>query len=179
MKTLWLYFLMLSILFAMETHAKDPGPSSSITIAGKDEPGIRIVVSGRIVAEDSVTPLEGITLKVYHTDAEGVYNKKGENSDKPRLYGRMVTLKDGFYEFTTIKPASYPGGSSPAHIHAMISGADYPEQWIDSFLFEGDPFIPEHEVKKYADDGSFSPILKMQKDEGGLVHCRRDIRLKR
>ncbi len=128
-----------------------------------------IVVSGTIFGDDGVTPLEDVTLKVHHTDAEGLYNKKGELADKLRLRGTMVTGEDGFYEFKTIKPAPNPGGTSPAHIHAIVSGAGYPEQWIDPFWFEGDLFIPAHEKKKYADAGSFSPILKIHKTGDGLL----------
>src|SRR6185312_2779693 len=80
------------------------------------EPGEPLIVSGTIYTPDGRTPLEGINLFVYQTDATGVYTTSGGNNRNTRLHGAMRTNAEGKYEFRTIKPASYPGSTNPAHI---------------------------------------------------------------
>jgi protocatechuate 3,4-dioxygenase beta subunit len=128
------------------------------------------------------TPLEGISLWVYHTDATGHYSKLsdiGGDARNTRLHGLMQTNREGRYEFRTIKPASYPGRTNPAHVHAFVSGPGYPEYWIDDFLFEGDPFITEEMRQKFAGKGSFSSILKLTRGEDGILRGVRDITIER
>ncbi len=90
-------------------------------ITAKDEPGRPLLVSGRIYGPDGKTPLEGVTLYVYHTDNTGLYPGDGINP-APRLRGWMKTDREGRYEFRTIKPASYPNSSNPEHVHTKASG---------------------------------------------------------
>ncbi len=151
--------------------------SSSITIASKDEPGERLQMSGTIFQPDGVTPAEGIVLYVYHTDATGYYNKNDDPYD-PRLRGWMKTGKDGRYEFRTIKPAPYPKRVTPAHIHAQIYSPTIPEYGIDEYWFEGDPFITsEQKVKLLTGRGGFSSIIKLTRNNEGVLIGVRDIKL--
>jgi protocatechuate 3,4-dioxygenase beta subunit len=140
--------------FAQPSPAGGPNASWKTTIAGADEPGEPLTISGTIYAPDGRTPLEGITLLVYHTDATGNYSASTVSGDNrnTRLHGVMQSNREGRYEFRTIKPAPYPGRTNPAHIHAYLSGPGYPEYWIDSYLFEGDPFITE-EFRQQAGKG--------------------------
>jgi protocatechuate 3,4-dioxygenase beta subunit len=145
------------------------------------EPGEPLIVSGTIYAPDGRTPIEGIKLWVYHTDATGHYSEQtdttGDNRST-RLHGVMQTNREGRYEFRTIKPAPYPGHTNPAHIHVLISGPGYPEYWIDSYLFEGDPFITE-EMRQKSGKGNFSSILKLTRGSDGVWRGVRDITLER
>ena len=151
------------------------------TITSKDEPGEPLVVWGRIFGPDGKTPLPDITLYVYHTDARGIYSDQKYDgrgtAPTPRLRGWMRTDALGRYEFRTIKPASYPDHAVPAHIHSSASGEGFKERWLDSFLFEGDPFITAEERAKFAGRGSFSPIMAIKPDSDGVLRCTRDIRL--
>jgi protocatechuate 3,4-dioxygenase beta subunit len=45
---------------------------ASIVIAGTDEPGARMVVTGRTLIGDK--PVAGVSLYVFHTDANGKYS---------------------------------------------------------------------------------------------------------
>lgn len=149
-------------------------------IVSKDEPGEPLVVSGTIYAADGRTPLEGVKLYVYQTDARGIYSDKPSRGGPPdpRLKGWMRTNREGRYEFRTIKPASYPGRTIPAHIHARASGAGHEERWIDDFLFEGDPFITDEMRARVASNPPrFSNIMALKRGPDGLLRCTRDIKL--
>ena len=151
------------------------------TIVSDKEPGQALIVSGTIYAPDGRKPMEGITLYVYQTDASGVYSTSGTGGDNrnTRIHGMMRTGADGRYEFRTIKPASYPGTRISAHIHAYVSGTDYPEYWIDEYNFADDPFVTEDLKRKFAGLGSFSPVLTLTRGSDGVLRGVRDIKVER
>ena len=160
------------------TNNSGPG-SWRTTICSDKEPGEPLIVSGTIYAPDGRTPVEGITLFVYQTDATGVYTTSGGDNRNTRLHGSMRSNAEGKYEFRTIKPGSYPGSSNPAHIHAYMSGPGYPEFWIDEYHFDDDRFISDEDKRKAAAKGSFSPILKLTRGSDGVLRGVRDIKLER
>ena len=150
-----------------------------IKMVSDTEPGVPMIVSGVIYAADGITPAEGVTLYVYHTDARGLYSDEDGNGrePKPRLKGWMKTGTDGRYEFRSIKPASYPGGGNPAHIHSSVSAPGYAERWIKEFWFEGDPFLTPNLRARVSGKGAFSEIMALKSDQNGVLRYARDIRL--
>jgi protocatechuate 3,4-dioxygenase beta subunit len=147
-------------------------------LVSKDEPGEPLIVSGTVYAPDGKTPAPGITVYVYHTDAEGYYRKGATSSSNPRLKGTMITNGEGKYEFRTIKPGAYPGGGNPAHIHYVLSGKDYPKQYGE-VMFEGDPHLGANARARAKKDGAFSTVQLLTRDQDGVWHCVRDFKLKR
>ena len=159
----------------------DPNVPAKIVMVSDKEPGEPLIVSGTIFAPNGRTPLEGITLYVYQTDATGIYSTSGTGGDNrnTRIHGVMRSGADGRYEFRTIKPGSYPGTRNAAHIHAYVSGADYPEYWIDEYVFENDPFVGEDVKQKFRGQGSFSPVLSLTRGSDGVWRGVRDIKVER
>lgn len=150
-------------------------------IVAEAEPGEPLIVSGTIYAPDGRTPLEGISLFVYQTDATGRYSTTGTDGDNrdTRIHGLMRTDKDGRYEFRTIKPGSYPASRNPAHIHAYVSGPGYPEYWIDEYHFADDPFVTTDMRDKVGGAGNFSSILTLTRGSDGVLRGVRDIKVER
>jgi len=145
------------------------------------EPGTPLLVSGRILAADGKTPVEGATLHVYHTDARGLYSEKDGRGGPPdpRIKGWMKTDRDGRYEFRSIRPASYPGTRNPQHIHAEVYGAGYARRWIPEYWFDDDPLITDEMRARHAGLGTFSPIVTVKRGPDGLFTCVRDIKLEK
>ncbi len=145
-------------------------------IAGNDEPGQRLIVTGEVLAPDGQTPLAGVTVYAYNTDAEGYY---GENRAEypPRLYGWMRTDTGGRFELHTILPGSYPGMRVPAHIHFSLWGAGYPLQWVDELRFECDRYITPAMLSQAADQGQFRTIQRLARAADGTLRCGYKIRL--
>jgi protocatechuate 3,4-dioxygenase beta subunit len=148
------------------------------TIVSAGEPGDPLIVTGTIYAPDGRTPLEGISLFVYQTDAAGRYTTTGGDNRNTRIHGLMRTNSEGRYEFRTIKPGSYPASRNPAHIHAYVSGPGYPEYWIDEYHFTDDPFVSD-EMRVKAGKGDLSSILTLTRGADGVLRGVRDIKVER
>lgn len=157
--------------------------SWDIVINTDDDPGETLIMTGTIYQEDGKTPAKDIVVYVYHTNVEGVYPKRGNETDNARrhgyLRGWMKTNDKGQYRFKTIRPNAYKSRTEPAHIHYTISGPDYPEYWINATWFKGDELITERLKSKLNRQGGFSNIIDLKKDEKGIWRGNRDIILKR
>ena len=156
------------------------GPDQwKVKIVSDQEPGEPLIVSGTIYSPDGKKALPGITLYVYQTDVTGRYSTSGGDNRGTRIHGVMRTNAEGRYEFRTIKPGSYPNSRNPAHIHAYVSGPDYPEYWIDEYLFADDPFIKDEDKQKAGSQGSFSHILSLTRGSDGILRAVRDLKIER
>jgi protocatechuate 3,4-dioxygenase beta subunit len=113
---------------------------SSVLIAGKDEPGDRLVVTGRTL--DGKKPIAGVSLYVFHTDAKGRYATDTDNPTagelNPRLHGSLRTDAEGRYQYETIRPGSYNNGAS--HVHYVVKAPGY-QPLLLALQFEDDPFV--------------------------------------
>lgn len=149
-----------------------------IVLVSDDEPGEPMIVTGTVYASDGKTPVAGIEVHVYHTDTEGYYRKGNNSSSNPRIKGTMRTNAQGKYELRTIKPAAYPGGGNPAHIHYVISGKGYAKQY-DALQFEGDRWLRNHgKLTEQQKADAFSTIRPLTKDKNGVWRVVKDIKLK-
>lgn len=169
--------LLSSVCSGQAPHVADKNAPSKITIAAKEEPGERLTVTGTVYDAEG-KPIEGVSVYVYHTDDKGHYTPNGNDNRNPRLRGYMRTDRQGRYEFSTIKPGSYPNSRNPAHIHYVVTAPGYREK-IFEIVFEGDPFIDDRiraDAKK--EESNFS-IRPLERDREGVLRCAQDIKLRR
>ncbi|MBO9659869.1 MAG: hypothetical protein J7527_13700 [Chitinophagaceae bacterium] len=136
----------------------------------------RLAVNG-VVFDSEGRPASGVIIYIYHTDTTGVYPKKGNEKGWARrhgyLRGWMKTNEKGEYKFFTLRPGSYPGSNTPAHIHVTIKEPGKTAYWIDDFVFDDDPFLSAEERRKCTNRGG-SGILKT-KNAGTMVKSERHI----
>lgn len=152
--------------------------SWKIIVAPKSEPGERLTVSGTVTAADGVTPLEGVSVYVYHTDIRGYYSGETTNNSNPRLHGTMRTDARGRYEFETIKPGPYPSARVPAHIHYVVNAPGY-RQKIFEIVFEGDEYISEEMRADARSEESIFSIRALEKESTGMLRCVQNIKLRK
>jgi protocatechuate 3,4-dioxygenase, beta subunit len=150
-----------------QTHRPQVIPTSS-RIATANEPGTPLVIRGRIVHPEGTTPEGGAVVFAYHTDNTGVYYATGSNLRAYRLTGWARTDADGRFEFTTIRPAPYPGRRVPAHVHFTVETSHYGRQWF-GLLFADDPLVSEKEKADSERGGKFGDVLRVERTNQGEV----------
>jgi protocatechuate 3,4-dioxygenase beta subunit len=140
--------------------------------------GLKLKLTGTIYKSDGITPVENVILYIYHTNQNGIYPTKGDETGWAKRHGYIrgwiKTNDDGKYTFYTLKPGTYPNRSAPAHIHPVILEPDGKYYWIEEYLFEDDPLLTEKEISKTSPRGGNSGILSLKK-EGDLWVGERDI----
>jgi protocatechuate 3,4-dioxygenase beta subunit len=175
--------IALAIVVCITLTACSPARASSglpshIVIAGPNEPGQRLIVTGRVVGADG-KPRGGVIIEAHHTDNTGIYLAEGAHGPNPdvaaRLWGRLATAADGTYQIDTIRPGGYPGGTAPAHIHMHIrNGRD--EHW-EILEFADDRALTPSMRAKDSVGGTFATIQPVHRDASGVWHCTRDFHL--
>jgi protocatechuate 3,4-dioxygenase beta subunit len=146
------------------------------------EAGERLIVEGTVYRPDGKTPAAGVLMYTYHTNAGGVYAKRGNETGNGRrhgyLRGWLRTGPDGKYRIETIKPGSYPSRSEPAHVHMTLQPPGEPERYIDDVVFEGDPLLTAAHRARLQQRGG-SGIVPLVRGADGVFRATRDIFLGR
>ncbi len=140
---------------------------STIHIPPAKETGQPIIIKGTVKNVKGV-PLPNSKLFIFHTDARGYYAptdsaSKRMNEPDPRLFGYVITDKDGRYSFETIHPGTYPnkyeGRYIPQHIHIQIVEKGF-EPFSIQMAFEDDPAMKDKYWKDWAIKQKF-PVTKL------------------
>lgn len=125
-------------------------------LAGSDEPGDRLVITGTVFSSDCRTPLPGTLIELWQANNAGLYDtsKPGNFTEAStfNLRGMLYTNEKGQYEIETIVPGRYPvppnlpglekyaGLTRPAHIHFRVMESLHIPVTTQLY-FKGDPFI--------------------------------------
>jgi protocatechuate 3,4-dioxygenase, beta subunit len=149
-----------------------------VRIAGPNEPGEPLVLSGRIYKTDGKTPAPGVVLYAYHTDNSGLYRAAkgatGWGTRHGRLRGWLKTDSTGRYEITTIRPKPYPNATVAAHVHPILKEPGRREYWIDEYVFDDDKFVTEAYLSHQEKRGG-SGLVHLTRDAKGVWRGTRDI----
>lgn len=137
----------------------------------------KLKINGTVFLNDGKTPAENVILYIYHTNQKGIYETKGNETGWAKRHGYIrgwvKTDKAGAYTFYTFKPASYPNGQAPKHIHIMVKEPNKHEYYIDDFMFKSDPFLT-NEIQNGMNRRGGSGIVKPV-EKNGLLVIERDI----
>ena len=108
-------------------------------MAAPDEPGERLIISGRVFNLNCNEFIPETIVDVWHANDVGQYDNQTFN-----LRGITYTNAQGLYLFETIIPGKYLNGASfrPSHIHYKITPPGFPTLTTQLY-FEGDEDIPE------------------------------------
>lgn len=136
------------------------------------EPGEPLEVRGRVL-DESGAPLAGIFVFAYQTDAEGYYSVGGEDENNARLCAVVRTNERGEYALDTIRPASYPRGGVPQHIHF--------ELWVEGgsrhrmdLQFADDELVSERRKSGLTRTSTVRPAIR---GDDGVWRVERDFRM--
>ena len=139
-------FFLLSSPDRVQTDTLTEPPSQLVALSGADEPGEKLEFWGRVL-DYRGRPLDGAAVVAYHTDRTGLYNSPSAGTRIPRLRGVSVTDAAGRFGFTTIRPAAYPTGTDPAHIHMTITAPAHQMRYIE-FWFSDDPLVTKEKRER-------------------------------
>lgn len=149
------------------------------TIAGEGEIGERLILEGIVYEKDGRTVAKNVIVYAYHTNSQGLYEKKGDETGNGIRHGYLrswaKTNNEGKYRFNTIKPAPYPSHSEPAHVHMTLMREDFDEYWLDATWFKGDRLITAELTEKLTRIGGFSNVIELKKNEEGIWFGKREI----
>ncbi len=137
----------------------------------------QLKITGKVFENDGRTPAENVIIYIYHTNREGIYETRGNETAWAKRHGHIrgwiKTGKDGKYTFYTFRPAAYPDRSEPEHIHVTIKEPYKSEYYLDDFLFDDDPLLTQDARSKLNNRGG-SGIVKPDQINGQLT-VERDI----
>jgi protocatechuate 3,4-dioxygenase beta subunit len=155
---------------ARSSRCRDQDPAGSdITLVTDDEPGDRLVVDGRVLGKDRVTPVRNAKVYVFHTDAAGYYSEhRGMDNGNPRICGILRTDEQGRYRFTTVRPGRYATGGPAPHVHYEVTPPGAKTR-IFTLTFEAEPSGVAMSSEPWATS------RPMSRDGKGAWHCTRDL----
>ncbi len=113
--------------------------------------GERILVHG-FVRDENNKPVPNALIEVWQANASGRYRHKNDRYFLAPIdpnfggCGRVLSDKNGYYFFRTVRPGPYPWGNNTnewraAHIHFSIQASGFAQRLISQMYFQGDPLI--------------------------------------
>lgn len=128
-------------------------------IKGEND-GAAVIVCGNVRDQDG-TALKGAELEIWQTADNGLYSNLDPDQTEYNLRAHMVAGNEGYYSFTTVRPAPYvvpddgPVGEllnstgrhpwRPSHLHFIIKAPGYKTLVTEVFPSD-DPYLDEDAV---------------------------------
>jgi protocatechuate 3,4-dioxygenase beta subunit len=149
-----------------------PSPLNNL-LAPLDEPGTRLIITGRVINLECEEFIADTIVDVWHASDEGQYDNVGYS-----LRGKFLSNDQGFYLFETILPGKYLNGSRfrPAHIHFKITPPGF-TTLTTQLYFAGDTDIPGDAAASIT-EGQYDAtdrIIELTEDEEGRLTGNWDI----
>ena len=137
----------------------------------------QLKISRTVFEMDGKTPAKDVIVYIYHTNRQGIYQTKGNETGWAKRHGFIRgwirTGKDGKYTFYTFRPATYPDRTEPEHIHVTVKESDKNEYYIDEYLFDDDTLLTQPKrdrLENRAGSGIVKPRLV-----NGMLIVERDL----
>src|SRR5687767_5291104 len=146
-------------------YVAGPEAPSNTVIAGRDERGERLIVTGR--ALDRRRPVAGVSIYAFHADADGLYTRDGRNSDEnARLSATLRTDAEGRYRYETIRPRGYDGLA--AHVHHVVTATGYKPRLCDLWFGDDPYFAPRRKAGLPLSQGVAMFVRMPTRDADGI-----------
>jgi hydroxyquinol 1,2-dioxygenase len=129
-------------------------------IAANTSDGVKTLVQGRVL-DGAGKPVADAVLDVWQTAPNGLYDVQDSDAPEFNLRGRFRTGADGAFNFTTVKPVSYPVPTDgpvgkmllalgrhpyrPAHLHFIVSAPGF-ETLTTHIFVRGDEYLSSDAV---------------------------------
>ncbi len=148
-------------------------------IAGPDEPGEPLLIEG-VVRDRDGRGVPGVIVYAYHTDHEGIYPRsdagpRQASARHGRLRAWVESDPAGRFRFETIRPAAYPDGETPAHVHMHVIEVGRCTYYIDDLLFADDPRLTPAQRARLVTGRGGPGLSRPSRDAQGAWRVTRDI----
>jgi len=136
------------------------------TSSAWNEEGQRLLVTGKVLKLDGITPAPNVIVYYWQTDNNGYYSGgKGKTERHGHIRGWVKSDEHGDYSIYTIRPANYPNADMPAHIHLSIKEPEIDDEYYtDGLVFDDDIKLTGDKRKKFENRGG-SGILRVLIDK--------------
>lgn len=138
---------------------------SRLTLVGPEETGEWIEVEGRTLGPDG-KPVAGAVVRLFATDAEGRYHPVLQGERTPRIFGTVVSDREGHFAFRTVRPGPYPGTRSPRHVHVGVRAEGLRLAVPGYVVFDDDPLLDE---PQNAEPRAEAVRIRMRVDAEGVA----------
>jgi len=145
-------FFLFSSPDRVQTDTLTEPPSQLVALCAPEEPGEKLEFWGRVL-DYRGQPLSKAAVVANHTDRSGLYNSPDAGTRIPRLRGVSITDEAGRFGFTSIRPAAYPNGTDPAHIHLTVTAPAHRMRYVE-YWFSDDPLVTKARREHAAGDPS-------------------------
>ncbi|GAA4135016.1 hypothetical protein GCM10022216_08510 [Sphingobacterium kyonggiense] len=140
-----------------------------------NEPKMKI--TGTVYHLDGKTAAQDVIIYIYHTNRKGIYQTKGNEAGWAKRHGYIrgwvKTNKEGKFTFYSFRPASYPDGSEPEHIHITIKEPGKNEYYLDEYFFTDDPLFTNQFKSRLKNRGGSGVVVP--KMINGMWFIHRDL----